>query len=119
MNKICTTIEQSKKLIELGIDVETADMSYQHFIPDVYIPQLYEQDEEDDIPAWSLAALLDLLPSVIIRNGKIMFLTMEKEGTYNLYYKSEDRLDELQETKEELIDACYEMIVRLKENNKI
>lgn len=26
MNKICTNIEQSKKLIELGIDVNTADM---------------------------------------------------------------------------------------------
>ena len=26
MNKICTSIEQSKKLIELGIDVNTADM---------------------------------------------------------------------------------------------
>lgn len=26
MNKICTSIEQSKKLIELGIDINTADM---------------------------------------------------------------------------------------------
>ena len=26
MSKICTSIEQSKKLIELGIDVNTADM---------------------------------------------------------------------------------------------
>jgi len=28
MNKICTSIDQSKKLIELGIDVNTADMCY-------------------------------------------------------------------------------------------
>ena len=28
MNKICTDIEQSKKLIELVIDTDTADMSY-------------------------------------------------------------------------------------------
>ena len=26
--KICTTIEQSKKLIELGIDINTADMMW-------------------------------------------------------------------------------------------
>ena len=26
MNKICTSIDQSKKLIELGLDVKTADM---------------------------------------------------------------------------------------------
>ncbi len=26
MSKICTSLEQSKRLIELGIDVKTADM---------------------------------------------------------------------------------------------
>ena len=31
MNKICTSIEQSKKLLELGIDVNTADMDYIQF----------------------------------------------------------------------------------------
>jgi len=30
-SKICTSIEQSKKLIELGIDVNTADMYYQWY----------------------------------------------------------------------------------------
>ena len=29
MNKICTDIEQSKKLIELGIDMNTADMCWE------------------------------------------------------------------------------------------
>ena len=28
MNKICTSFKQSKKLIELGTDVNTADMHY-------------------------------------------------------------------------------------------
>ena len=28
MNKICASLEQSKKHVELGIDVNTADMSY-------------------------------------------------------------------------------------------
>ena len=26
MKPICTTVEQSKKLIELGLDIETSDM---------------------------------------------------------------------------------------------
>ena len=30
MNKICTSVEQSKKLIELGIDIKTADMYYSY-----------------------------------------------------------------------------------------
>lgn len=46
-----------------------------------------------------------------------MFLTLEKAGAYNLYYKSPDRLDELWETKEEPMDACVEMIVNLHELN--
>lgn len=35
MNNICTSIEQSKKLIELGIDVNSADMRYDPFNPDI------------------------------------------------------------------------------------
>ena len=34
MNKICTTIKQSKKLIELGIDINTADMFWDMAEPD-------------------------------------------------------------------------------------
>ena len=37
MNKICTSIEQSKKLIELGIDIDTADMFWKNGVSDKYI----------------------------------------------------------------------------------
>lgn len=120
MNKICTTIEQSQKLMGLGIDVHTADMHWT-IIDQIYYLEVKQGIElsEDDIPAWSLSALLSVLPSVIKRNGKRMFLTMEKAGAYNLYYKSPDRLDEFWETKEEPIDAAFEMVFWLKENGKI
>lgn len=32
MNKICTSIEQSQKLIEIGIDTNTADMYYDNIL---------------------------------------------------------------------------------------
>lgn len=122
MNNICTSIEQSQKLIELGIDVSTADMFWWHNTEE----KRYEASLNDyaficdwDIPAWSLSALLSVLPSVIKRNGKRMFLTMEKAGAYNIYYKSPDRRDELWETKEEPIDAAFGMICLLKEFGKI
>ena len=63
MNKICTSIEQSKKLLELGIDVNTADMRYSPLNPD--IPWVWVGKpliEKDAIPAWSLTALLELIP---------------------------------------------------------
>ena len=67
MKRICTTVEQSKKLIELGLDVETADM-YWDFQPDGYVliaSELGYYHNESEIPAWSLVALLELLPKEI------------------------------------------------------
>lgn len=74
----CTTIEQSRKLLELGLDPETADMVYQTlqgttpsgraigymcfatprslFRDDIVVPGL---------PAWSLEALLEALPKSV------------------------------------------------------
>lgn len=67
MNKICTSIEQSKKLIELGIDVNTADIYY--FIADSlkqqemnYAIRIGTPIVKTDIPAWSLTALISILP---------------------------------------------------------
>ena len=117
INRICTSQEQSQKLIKLGIDVNTADMYYDvnsygiQGKPEVAVGKVWSKD----IPAWSLTALLSVLPSVITREGKRMFLTLEKAGAYNLYYKSPDRLDELWETKEDVIDACVAMIENLHE----
>lgn len=117
--KSFTDINQSRKLAEI-LPVESADMCYRivAYNPNdthVYQPYCFVSTLESDMPCWSLAALFNLLPSVITRNGKRMFLTLEKAGAYNLYYKSPDRLDELWETKEDAIDACYEMILKLHE----
>lgn len=98
-----TNIEQSKKLAEI-LPIESADMWWPYYY-----------DTEHTIPCWSLAALLNVLPSDIRRHGKTMFLTLEKADAYNLYYKSKDRLDELRETDFEPIDACYKMILDLQE----
>ena len=62
MSKICTSQEQSKKLVELGIDVNTADMYYDvnsygiQSKPEVAIGKIWSKD----IPAWSLTALIGL-----------------------------------------------------------
>lgn len=56
--RIATSIEQSKKLIELGVDVNTADMDYIPFANDPKnydcVINLWNNEHEDDwIPAWS------------------------------------------------------------------
>ena len=133
--KSYTDLEQSKKLAEI-LPLESADSHYVRNTYDFmgnpidgkwshpkygnpnskyayYVVQNFSNYEI--IPCWSLTALLSIIPSVITRKGKRMFLTLEKAGAYNLYYKSPDRLDELWETKEDVVDACYEIIINLHE----
>lgn len=52
---ICTSVEQSQRLLELGLKPETADMYI--FDDEVYIGK----PNVDDIPAWSLHRLLCML----------------------------------------------------------
>jgi hypothetical protein len=74
---IATTIEQSKKLIELGLNEKSADMVYQCIGFSIHSTKGYhdfkyrlrtKEDhehshaEEFDIFAWSLSALLKMLP---------------------------------------------------------
>ena len=107
--KICTSIEQSKRLIELCLDVSTADMCWSIDIPD--LPTLFAypitdcDNWENKIPAWSLTALLRLMP-----NFNMFKRTIECriEITSHLIDKACDP-----------IDAAFEMVVWLKENNKI
>lgn len=127
--KSYTDLDQSRKLAEI-LPIESADGTWKRIAIagcNLDVPEEEEQQYFHDgdtsfvyysgigLPSWSLAALFGVLPSDIIRNEKTMFLTLEKAGAYNLYYKSKDRLDELWETDFEPIDACYKMILDLHE----
>ena len=132
--KSYTDIEQSKKLAEI-LPIESSDTFYKRSIGDScnwerHFKNLFELKNHPTgvgfllkkkiiVPAWSLSALLGVLPSVIKRKGKRMFLTLEKAGAYNLYYKSPDRMDEFWETNEEPVDACYEMILLLNKEGEL
>ena len=147
MTKICTTIDQSKKLLELGIDVNTVDMWYQHIgysITDgkekpTYFPMVIRDNiSDDDIPAWSLNALMNLLPSYFTEVGKysksIYEIKIRKYnliedvnlhqiayGNYKFYEDGSSSWKDMINTgeKEDFLDAAFEMVVWLKENNKI
>ena len=76
-SQICTTIEQSERLLALGLKKETADMVYRSFgyIIDEFgnkerrfkQPTMVVEGWESkyDIPAWSLHRLWELLPKSI------------------------------------------------------
>lgn len=151
MAQICTTRDQSKKLLELGISSETADMSW-HFTNmkteslqwelkpaplttkenffgriEKLACSLYKHadgtpmtgDEVfnkiwgEAIPAWSLGALIGILPSKV-KDEKFTidyYLTIGKDGvTYSNLMEDEENL---YECYGELIECCVDMIETL------
>ena len=104
---ICTTIEQSKKLLELGIDRKTSDMYY-WCGSDLRIGGYRAQDEELDIPAWSFSALLGLMPTFTL-NGY-------GNGQFNC---RDERANNYALVDTCPLDAAFEMVCWLKENEKI
>lgn len=123
MNKICTTIEQSKKLIELGIDVNTADMYWWTYGKRYYREAMDDGDfnKEADIPAWSLTALLGIIPKHI-KNYNVLRIDIS-DNDFAIWYDDvsngcvNETLPDI--TMESAVDACYEMICWLKENGKL
>ena len=141
MSKICTTIEQSQKLIELGLDVNTADMCYRivAYNPTdehVYQPYCFIGTLSSDIPAWSLTALLEVMPIYIAKDGMEYKLKVYPSGLFSTHsdtskwtlqycgidysYRSRDKYPRLVAvTQHNLITAAYEMVCWLLENKKI
>lgn len=123
MGKICASTEQSQKLIELGIDVNTADMIYYWFGNSELNDEWYELSlgtnkvNDKDIPAWSLSALLELMPERIKIGEELSFcLTSKKSLTgFGFGYN----LNGTTFVKDNPVDAAFEMVCWLKENNKI
>lgn len=137
---IATTLEQSRKLVEIGIDISTADMywlnrhidltetKYELYVVDrsnehidFFNSYAVAIDNNEIIPAWSLAALLEALDAEIIdEEGNEYTLTIIKENLqYQLYYHDDWGQAEDIETDyyDDMVDACYEMIVKLKKEN--
>jgi hypothetical protein len=114
MNKICTSLEQSQKLIELGIDTKTADM---YHAPDanIIVAEPYITKAGDKtfipaykgaIPAWSLTALLGVLP----KGTRLL-----KSATDDTYHCDCPK-GNIDKWFDNTIDAAFEMVVWLKEN---
>ena len=125
MNKFCTTIEQSKKLIELGIDRKSSDMYY-WCGSDLRIGGYKAQDEEFDIPAWSLSALLELIPPYLGEFGEGIDFGFGKamngkwySAHYLQYFQNGDVDSVKTVTGDTAVDAVFEMVCWLKENGNI
>ena len=135
--KSYTDIEQSKVLAEI-LPLESADMGYlwngiSSFCEyPVSNQTIFKRIE--NIPCWSLAALLNLLPSeftyyetkyeIQIRKyalTKGVDLHQIAYGSIKIDVDGQFSFKDMVNTgeKENLVDACYEMVTILKEKNLI
>ena len=123
-----TTIEQSKKLVELGLNLDTADMFWATELEIVVCaPYLTKSDcetlipscEEPTIPCWSLGALIDIMPCVICNETGCAALRIHKDSIYHVFYKTSSRIGETWCSKVNLIDAVFQMVCWLLENGYI
>lgn len=121
--KSYTDIEQSRKLAEI-LPLESADMLWgyyyngkNHCIPNIRpfrdgrneIPKCY-------IPAWSLAALLSVLPDNYVDANDTIYhpnLMKTKDGRYMVIYN----VSQYTSLCNNPVDACVQMIERLLELN--
>ena len=124
--KAYTDISQSKKLAEI-LPLESADMWWNFYsvTTDDTTPQIIHLDipwvgnfnwdnKSDNIPCWSLAALLDVLQKTayFIDEDANVVLSSYKTVEWNLGINNSDV--ELV-TESNPVDACYEMIIKLHE----
>ena len=60
-SSICTSIEQSKRLLSLGLKKETADCCYYYYDGEYLIAFAEDAKYPSDIPAWSLHRLIEMV----------------------------------------------------------
>ncbi len=126
-----TTIEQSKKLIELGLSADTADMTWEKvakcLTEDFYWKLIIGLDKaiKDNLfsyrnghvlPCWSLSKLIELMPDKIcIDNENYHINFNKKEVAYKGRITWEGQLG-ITIIDDNLINAVFKMICYLLEN---
>jgi len=123
--KAYTDLEQSKKLAEI-LPLESADMAY--FYNDkneLLYPTPFIVNDKDGYFSrtycWSLAALINVLPTTIgnFFEKNMLRLRIDKgENDFNIWYENFDYgdvVEGLDVIEDNLVDACVEMIKKLHE----
>lgn len=123
-NSIATSIEQSKRLLELGIDPNTASMSHDRWefkgkcgYTLMTQPISASFSHKDAIPAWTLGNLISILPNKVVIDGSHCFLSLRKTGILYLGTMTLNVHLRIPTENDNLIDACCKMIIKLHELN--
>lgn len=121
-----TTISQSKKLLELGLSPDTADMNW-FILPDTVnpkwiartFPYINDGAIDGNLPCWSLASLLGVLPKEIVCDKGIVYLEFHVWENSLEYVNNANYTLYVTKSYDNPVDACYEMVCWLLENGHV
>lgn len=124
MNTIATDNLQSQRLLRCGVSADTADMHISNYGELWAAPYKDNQrkNEKDFLPAWSLSALLGLLPRFIPDAGGDFSYALKIQpcnlpGWTVCYYAYSLDKGKGYHRSEDIIEACVQLIEWLTENN--
>lgn len=109
ITNICTSIVQSRRLLKLGLDPNTADMcwpDYKRLVNYIIFPHFGKSDNKEDLPAWSLTSLLKIIKDYTIQTtttGKVFIVCSFNEHPWSLVSQAYDNE----------VDACFDLVCRL------
>lgn len=119
-NPICTSVEQSQRLIGLRLDVNTADLYYilrRNSEPRLALfASKVPEGMLKSLPAWSLSALINQLPQFINVDNTDYCLMMT---TDRVVYWNPNKDNLFETTQDNLLDAIVETLVWLIEKGEI
>ena len=112
------SIEQMNQLKELGVDVKPKGtcLMYTSDSSDNYYLKYGESTCEDDVVAFSLQDVIEILPKEI--DGTYLSLELDYCSIEYYYIDYEERISwkSIDFNIEKIIDACYEMLLWVIEN---
>lgn len=131
-SQICTTKEQSERLLALGLKKETADMHHYHTVDfeenEVWYPSIIPYEnvgvafyfvgeteiclENNTIPAWSLHRLIEIMPQWIHTIDGSFKLTID-QGKLVCYREISDEVQTFVFGHTSLYDSIIDIIEKL------
>ena len=91
-SQICTTKEQSERLLALGLKKKTADMGIVKSTNEIYVgcPTDYSFENGLHDPAWSLHRLIEMIPTTVPDKSYIEHNLMVDGTSISYYYFGEE-----------------------------
>lgn len=122
-SQVCTTKEQSQRLLDLGLKPETADMKhyfddrsdYSFFHRWEFCPYKWNEEslvDSENIPAWSLHRLIEMMPTVITQDDYSLILGVNATCVYYATDEYTDYEDSYAETFNDPECNLYDCVVK-------